>query len=278
MLDLPGYWHQPQGTASTGRYAMVLFPSDPALVASLNVCDLPFRPLGTAVMTTENFSTPIPYPIRIRAIDVSDWRSTHLMEAWLLPTTDGEVPDSYRLIFESPRATRWLTVITAGPLWGCFVFDAQRDADHSSTALHQLAPDSYPRSSPTDTDDLASVGEQAAGTSLPVGVQPDRECVDGDVQRMFLRAGEIMALMSFSISARLPPNPQRPGVYWAPAYRGDTGAFDLRAIHMAGDDSEPNHSYHVTSPLLGDGRTSFGDAQERRVEIAQGMYGTDTSG
>ena len=277
VLNLPGYADQPTGTLSPGRYQLQLHPSDPNLLASLNVPELPNHPPGTIITTTGSFGPSSPYPIRIRAIDVNDWRSTHLIEHWSLPGRDDPTPDSYRLIFESPRTTRWLAVITAGPLWGCFLLDAERDPNNWPTRHYQISPDSVPHPSPSDIDAFTNLGTQIADTSFPATLETARVCVDANQAPLFTRSGEILALRLSSIASGIPLGPRGSRVQWVPAYADPASEFQLRAIHLTDDDDQPNHTYHVTSRARVGGRAIYSDPQGRSLEINAGSFATRTA-
>ncbi len=271
MLDLTGYWDNPTGTASPGHYQMQLFPSDPQLVASLNT------PEPTPPGVWNNLDTVSPDPIRIRAIDIENWRSTHLVEDWSLLGLNGQVPDSYRLVFESPRTTRWLAVVTAGPLWGCFLFDAARDEQHWPTALYQLSPDSVPRPSPTDIDSFAGIPPPFANTRSTAAFETARVCVDANERSIVLRSGEIVATGLSSITAGIPLGPRGSYVQWAPAYGTEPSEFQLRAIRLGGSDDQPDHTYQVTSRARTDGRQIYRAVLGQALEINAGAYATYTA-
>ncbi|MBT5774432.1 MAG: hypothetical protein HOH95_08645, partial [Dehalococcoidia bacterium] len=134
-----------------------------------------------------------------------------------------------------------------------------------------------PRPSSTDTDLFANLPAQAAATSLTLALETGRVCVDANEAPMFIRSGEIVALSLSSITTGIPLGTRAPHVQWAPAYDGQLPEFQLRAIHLAGNDPQPNHTYHVTSNSPAQGHAIYSDAYDRSLEINGERYPTYTA-
>lgn len=212
-----------------GQRAFTLYPSDPALLEELSNAA---------------------QPLRLRAIDQDDWLATHLLEVAgsLEPDADGE--RAYQFTFESPRTADWLAVVTAGPLWGCFTFDLERDAASWPASVAEVSAADVP---------TGAAGRPDAGDALDAflthfgGVgNADRVCVDATAGPN-ARSGEI-ALARMSGQPRLIEYRHHGPAFWLPRYVPNDGALEVRSALVTPGVAEP---VHTTRALETRAPTSF---------------------
>ncbi len=130
VLDATGYPIGIEEWGTTPPTGVELFPADPEPLLSQFV-----------------------KPLRIRMLNINNWRGTHLEEHYVRPTVNDDGSFSYRLTIESPWNARWMAIVTAEQHWGCFEFRGSllkdetiwpRDVD----VAEQVAPRSAPVCAP----------------------------------------------------------------------------------------------------------------------------------
>ena len=192
--------------------------------------------------------------LRIRAIDTANWTATHTTELTWGLEEDGEGNVAYRFIYESPRDTRWMAIVTAGPLWGCFTLEVGRDAVHwpapGGQSFHWF-PDP-PADDPGDDDalrDYTTFGGELAGSA-------DRVCVNITASPSRVRSGQFGVARAEGFG-NTPDgfDPFQPAskVIWLPQYQDRLGTFAMRTTLATdvetrtelGSPDEPVHTYEV---------------------------------
>lgn len=187
-----------------GQRSFALFPIDPALLGNLG---------------------HIEAPLRIRAIDIESWQATHLLEAWRPPDHDG----AFRFNFESPRPARWMAVVTAGPLWGCFTLDLEGDTARWPSP--GSIDSSWFRDAPPDDDGMdAALWEYVADGGQ--NQSASRACVVATGQGR-TRSGEFamgrLAGFGNHPDDGFSPFRRASKVIWLPQYQDALGDLTMRA-------------------------------------------------
>lgn len=203
---------------SNGQRRVALYPIDPALLDDLGYIEA---------------------PLRIRAIDARDWRATHLIEVWRPLEDDG----AFHFTFESPRSARWMAVVTAGPLWGCFTLDIEADP------IRWSAPAAF-RSSwfpdpPSDDDGIDDALRDYVADAGP-NQSASRVCVVATGQER-TRSGEFAMgrLVGFGnhIDDGFSPFRRLSKVIWLPQYQDNLGDLTMRATLAVEGGGESLHTY-----------------------------------
>ena len=220
-----------------GRYVLELVPSHPSV---LEVAE-PGPTSGVLVSPGPPPRSPV--PLRIRAVDTSDWEATHVMELWRQSPIgeDGII----RLDYGAPRASRWLAVVTAGPMWGCFLLETERDevrwpATRAGISPSLPAPDSQ---SPPEQPLITALGDPPPGTD-------ERVCIE--VGSHSARSGEVAAATGLSgLWSNWPPNKRTTSspTYWLPAHPSDAASLQIRAS-VDGDARGPLHAFEAIDAAM----------------------------
>lgn len=168
--------------------------------------------------------------VRIRAVDAENWQATHLTEAlWTLDElADGA---AYRFVYESPRDTRWMAVVTAGPLWGCFTLELENDPVRWSTP-NSVTWHWYPEPPADEEGDELVLREYSTIDGEPNG-GGQRECVNLAFRSAPARSGQFVMSTAGgfgnSIDEAYSPFVRASRVAWLPQYKQDLGVFRMRA-------------------------------------------------
>ncbi len=243
----------------TGRYLLELTPSHPAL--------LDIDPTSYEVGSVVSSGPPpgAPVPLRIRAVDTSNWEATHVVELWTPNPADED--GVVRLSYDAPRATRWLVVVTAGPMWGCFYLDTERDVAGWPATRSEIRP-----SVPEPTTDSPPPQELRTALGAPPSHGSDeRVCVDP--RSSSARSGEIALATPLAIWRDWPTQARTSGgpSLWVPGHPTDGAALNLRAI-VDGDGLGPLHAFEVIDAGT-EGRAWF-DGSHPESDPATKVYRT----
>jgi len=228
----------PGAPPAAGQRRLVLFPIAPDLLRD----------------------TADPQMLRIRAVDSANWEATHLVESMQRPTQTGSGTWLYDLVFESPRDTSWMAVVTAGPLWGCFTLEMGRDS------VRWPAPGGVSSQwfSDPPTDDVGEEGALRDYTTFDGALSgsESRTCVPlmtADLGPR-VRSGEFGLAYANGfgndVNEGYSPASRASKVIWLPQYQDRLGALTIRGTLSTdrstglalGSPAEPVHTYQFVAP------------------------------
>jgi len=213
--------------ADAGRYELELMPIDPSVLLTLSGVAL-------AELVTDTPRPDSAVPLRIRAVQTEHWTATHVFELWTSQPVDGAGVVKTR--FDSPRAGRWLAIVTAGPLWGCFFVSTECDADGWPATRADVQPVLPYVAPPAGRVAPAPRGHPAVTGS------DDRVCVD--VGPPSVRSGEIAAAGLLETWADWPVNARSYGAVDWMGLHPESTSLTVRAF-VDGDEAGPLHTFEA---------------------------------